>query len=156
MISGVGSHAGPAWAASAPWGRHAQDSTPRVSARASTFDAQITRGGDLKITTEDGDTVSISFSTLQELHAESFRGKADGARVDYRNTQSSSQVSVSIGVEGSLDSQEIADIGKLLDHLANPGQDAGHALGDSLESFTYAYQEQVSAEYSNSRVSVQG
>lgn len=153
-ILGIRSHAGPSWTASAQPGRHAQNAASRVSARASTFDAEISRTGDLKITTQDGDTVSISFSALQPLHAESFRGKADGARVNYRNAQSASQVSVSIGVEGSLDSGEVADIGRLLDHLAHPGQDAAHALGDSLEGFTYAYQEQINVDYSSSRVSV--
>lgn len=156
MTHGIGSHAGPMWQPAASSGRHASNSPARLQARASTVDAQISRTGDLQITTDDGDTVSISFSALKQFHAESFRGKTDGARVDYRNTESSSQVNVSIGVEGTLDSGEIADIGKLLEQLAHPGQDAVQTLGDSLSGFTYAYREQVTAEYSSSRVSEQG
>jgi len=152
MVSGVFSGATPTHAAAAP---EFQRSPVRrgLTARASTLDAGISRSGDLQITTADGDTVHISFSTLQQLHAESVRGKSGGARLDYRNAQQSSQVSVNIGVDGSLDSQEIADIGKLLQNLAGDGQDATRNLGDSLNSFTYAYWEQAYLGYSSSQVS---
>lgn len=160
MFHGIASHGGPAWSQGLQPQRHSQP--PRVQARAEVLDAGISRTGALQVTTDDGDTVSISFAALEQLHAESFRGKAGGARVAYGGRSQSSQVSIDIGVEGSLDTKEVADITNLIQQLSqairNPAATPEAAqLGDggnldSLDAFQFAYQQQVHVDYSSSRV----
>ena len=115
MVHGIPAHGGPEWS------HRAQPQ--RASARAATIDAEINRTGALQVTTDDGDSVTISFAALQQLHAESFRGKAGGAKIAYGNESQTSGVSVNISVDGSLDEQEVADIGELLQQLSSAVQD---------------------------------
>ena len=158
MVHGIPAHGGPEWS------HRAQPQ--RASARAATIDAEINRTGALQVTTDDGDSVTISFAALQQLHAESFRGKAGGAKIAYGNESQTSGVSVNISVDGSLDEQEVADIGELLQQLSSAVQDPsatpdtaqlvaqlsdGGGL-DSLSAFQFAYQEQTHVDYSSSRV----
>ena len=163
MIQGIASHGGPAWSEDIQTERNGRAAQPqRVQARADVLDAEVSRIGALQLTTDDGDTVNISFAALEQLHTESFRGKSNGERVAYGGTSQNSEVSVNISVDGSLDEQEIADISELLGQLsqaiANPEEtpepaqfDDGGSL-DSLDAFQFAYQEQTHVDYSSSRV----
>jgi hypothetical protein len=172
MFHGIGSQGGPAWSQGVQPQQNARSTQrssqqARAQASASVLDAQVSRTGALQVTTDDGDTVSISFAALQQLHAESFRGKAGGARADYGSTSQTSGVSVDINVNGSLNDKEVADIGKLLQELSQaisdpnatgnagqlgPAQFANGGALDSLSNFQFAYQEQTQVDYSSSRV----
>jgi hypothetical protein len=172
MFHGIASHGGPAWSQGAQAQQNARPTQrssqqPRAQASASVLDAQFSSTGALQVTTDEGDTVSISFAALQQLHAESFRGNAGGARVDYGSSSQTSGVSVDINVNGSLNDKEVADIGKLLQELSqaisdpngagnsgqlDPAQFADGGALDSLSNFQFAYQEQAQIDYSSSRV----
>lgn len=160
MFHGIASHGGPARSQGLQPQRHGQP--PRVRARAEVLDAEVSRTGALQVTTDDGDTVSISFAALEQLHAESFRGEAGGARAAYGSRSQSSNVAIGIDVEGSLDTEEVADITNLIQQLSqtirNPETTPGALqLGDggsleSLNAFQFSYQEQVQVDYSSSRM----
>lgn len=137
-----------------------------IRGRATSLDAQVQRSSTLQVRTDDGDTISISISSLQRLQRESVRAQGGGARLQYQGESASSDVSVEIVVDGTLDADEAEDIGDLLAQLTGaaaassgeggdaPGQSAETADNDpfdSLDSFVYAYQEQVSVEYSSAR-----
>ena len=68
MVHGIPAQGSPDWSR----GAH----TPRVSARAVSVDTEVSRTGALQVKTDDGDTITISFAALEQLHAESFRGKS--------------------------------------------------------------------------------
>ena len=159
MFYGIPAHGGPAWSQALQPQRHTQQ--PRVQARAEVLVAEVSRTGTLQVTTDDGDTVSISFSALEQLYAESFRGKAGGARIDYHSRSQSSQVSIDIGVEGSLDREEVADVTNLIQQLSqairNPEATPGAVQlenGGNLTAFQFAYQDDVKVDYGSSRVRV--
>lgn len=163
MFHGIASHTGPAWSEGIQPERNGRAAQPqRVQARAEVLDTEVSRTGALQVTTDDGDTVSISFAALEQLHAESFRGKSNGARVADGSTSQTNGVSVNISVDGSLDEQEVADISELIQQLSQAIHDPdatpeaaqfddGGAL-DSLDAFQFAYQEQTHVDYSSSRV----
>jgi hypothetical protein len=142
--------------------RQSAASPQPVTARAATFDAQIRQTGDLQVTTDQGDKVSISLAALSQLHAESFQGQAGGASIDYGSASSSNKVSVGVEVNGSLDDKELADITKLLGQLAASVHDSSQGVSASqlqdggslasLSSFQFAYVEQIRASYSQSEV----
>jgi len=184
MVHGIPSRGGPEWSNGAlpAWKdpRRGQDAPQtRVQARASALDARaaaldvsVSRAGALQVTTDDGDTISISFATLDQLHAESFHGGTRGAGVAYsrlayshlayQGASQTSSVSVDINVNGSLDDKELSDIGRLLQQLSqaiydpkatpDPAQFADGGVLASLDVFQFAYQEQTHAEYSSSQV----
>jgi hypothetical protein len=117
----------------------------------------VRQAGDLEVTTDDGDHVSISFAALRRVHAEAVQARSEGASLDYGSAASSDKVAIGIHVDGSLDDKEVADIGQLLAQLASsvhgagPGvtasqlQDGGSLA--SLSSFQFAYREQIQASF---------
>ena len=118
------------------------------------FDTETEQQGQLKVTTADGDTVTISFAELDQLQSDSSSATSGGSSAGIRKTQASSSMAANIEVDGSLDDKEVADITKLLRDLVKgssglaSGQGARAAGGlqnigslDSIKSFQFAYQE---------------
>lgn len=163
-----------AWGDGYRAGRHGRSRTdqqnaptqPSVTATAASFDEQVRQTANLQVTTDDGDKVTISFAALRQLHAESVQGQSGNASIDYGSASSSDKVSVGVTVDGSLDDKEVADIGKLLQQLTTSVHDpsqgvAASQLQDggsfaSLDSFQFAYREQIRAAYSQSQVASTG
>jgi hypothetical protein len=126
----------------------------RGSLQQSHFDAEIEQQGQLKVTTADGDTVTISFAESDQLQSDSSSATSGGSSASLQKTRASSSQAVNIEVDGSLDDKEVADITKLLRGLVKvssglaSGQGAKAAAGlqnigslDSIKSFQYAYEE---------------
>jgi hypothetical protein len=129
-------------------------SSRRGSLQLSHFDAEIEQQGQLKVTTADGDTVTISFAELDQLQSDSSSATSGGSSASFRKTRASSSMAANIEVDGSLDDKEVADITKLLRDLVKmssslaSGQGAKAAGGlqnigslDSIKSFQFAYEE---------------
>jgi hypothetical protein len=129
-------------------------SSRRGSLQLSHFDAEIEQQGQLKVTTADGDTVTISFAEVDQLQSDSASATSGGSSASIRKTQASSSMAANIEVDGSLDDKEVADITKLLRGLVKvssalaSGQGAKAAGGlqnigslDSIKSFQFAYEE---------------
>lgn len=72
----------------------------------------------LEITTDDGDTVTISIETSAQLQAEGLYAKGPNGRVRGGSVSGDVDVSVNVEVSGELDQEEIQDIGALLRDLA--------------------------------------
>ncbi len=131
---------------------------------ATSFQAEAQQTGALKLTTADGDTVTISFSALEELQSDSYSAQKKGGTLNYSRSAASSSTSVNIQVDGSLDKGEIEDIGKVLNSLAKAvnsaqnGDTSGAAAAladtgslDSVKDFQFAYQESARIAYSQSQ-----
>jgi hypothetical protein len=129
-------------------------SSRRGSLQLSHFDAEIEQQGQLKVTTADGDTVTISIAELDRLQSDSSSDTSGGSTASFQKTRASSSIAANIEVDGSLDDKEVADITKLLRDLVKvssalaSGQGAKAAgslqnIGalDSIKSFQFAYQE---------------
>jgi hypothetical protein len=104
---------------------------------------RTSQSADLQIVTADGDTVTISSDRTTSVGYAGFAATSGGMRVEGQALQVSSESSVSLSVEGSLDSKELADIRKVVKLLerAASSQDAtrllrrlSHAHLDSLAS----------------------
>jgi hypothetical protein len=150
----------------------AQSNAPSSSfaAQGATLDSKVTQTGDLEVTTNEGDKISISFAALSELHAQTLQAQNGGtgvnsgtnssinSSINYGSTSSSASLAVSVKVDGSLNDKELADIGALIRQLAAgiqyPSQGVSAAqLSDggslsSLNSFQFAYQKQTQVDYS--------
>lgn len=96
---------------------------------------------ELKVRTEDGDTVTLKLSRSAER--ESLRGRtAEGGRFAARSRAVSEQASVEI--EGQLSDEEAADIQELLSGLQSGQLDTEEL--DSLAGFSLNYQQTTRAE----------
>ena len=73
----------------------------------------------LEVKTDDGDTVSISFAALSriEVGAYTASAEADGAAASAQTYSAQSSVNVNVKVEGTLDEEEVKQIGDLLQRL---------------------------------------
>ncbi len=159
-------HGDPGLARWAPPGvrHHYHSSRPERSARdsrvqASRQDSISLKAGALEVTTDDGDKVSIFFAALDQL-SNSAAGAVSGDSAVWSNsTYSASGMSVAVTIDGSLDSEETADISELMQSLlgaAVGGQSGGTPDAASLESlgsFQFAYMEGV--RLSSSRLAAQ-
>ncbi|MEO8025185.1 MAG: hypothetical protein ABI823_01845 [Bryobacteraceae bacterium] len=88
----------------------------RTSRASQRLDAQRASSFQLKLTTAEGDKVTISAEALQALSASS---SADG-----QQAQSASGLSVKVSVQGDLNEQELKDIVKLAQALGTAVSDA--------------------------------
>jgi hypothetical protein len=133
-------------------------------ARSSVLQTDAQQSGALKVTTADGDTVSISFSARQQLQSLTYSGVGRHGSVEYSGSSASSSTTVAIRVDGSLDQSEIEDISKVMESLAQAvsrfrsGDPAGTVTAlagagslDSLQSVQLAYQENARLAGSSSR-----
>ena len=93
---------------------------PQTGTGAAFAGAARTSSFDLELTTADGDRVTLSASTTDVLGAVSVTGK-DGTS---HAAVSSSETSLSLTVEGTLDKDELRDVRKIVKFLARAA--AGH------------------------------
>lgn len=171
MVQGATLHGRPTWADGTHLFRQghgfrqhrtaSSGSTPSVSASASatTLDAEVSSAGALFVTTNDGDKISISFAALNQLHASSLQGGTKDAGVADGNTSAANGISVSVSVDGSLNSGEVTDIANPLKQLAQaiqnpantptPAQFADGGSLDSLSSFQFAYLQNSKLDFSS-------
>ncbi len=145
-----------------------QSNAPSSSfaAQGATLDSKVTQTGDLEVTTNEGDKISISFAALSELHAQTLQAQGGGTgtnsnintSVNYGSTSSSDSLAVNVQVNGSLNDKELADLGALIGQLAAGIQDPSQGVSaaqlsdggslSSLNSFQFAYQKQTQVDYS--------
>jgi hypothetical protein len=123
------------------------------------YEGESRQSASLSVVTADGDTVKISIEGLQRVQMASLDARKGGRQANYASGGAESRLAVSIDVEGSLDQQEAADIGKLLEQLAGAvetarggGAEAVQAapvtVADSLLNYEFAYSEESAASYS--------
>lgn len=99
----------------------------------------------LEVKTEDGDTVSISFAALNRIQAGVYEAQAEGNAASAQSYSAQSSVEVSVKVEGTLDEDEVKQIGDLLDSLVtsarseSPGRPVDTSGFGELDSFEFAY-----------------
>ncbi len=102
----------------------------------------------LQVRTADGDTISISFDALTRDSLGVYQATAGAGRASASSATSESRVGVAVSVEGTLDADEVAEIGTLLQGLvqsARGGEAAPPSLStgfDSLDGFHFAYESQ--------------
>jgi len=99
-------------------GGHATPGGNSVSAAAAVLDVQDSRAGALQLTTDDGDKSNHIVRRPGQTSRGSLQGSSNGTNLAYGSTTLSQGISVSVSVDGSLDSGEVADITKLLGQLA--------------------------------------
>ncbi len=136
--------------------RHQNPSRPDRTRRDSTVQASTSslKAGALEVTTDDGDKVSISFALLNQLSLSAASKTASDTSATSSSTYSINGLSMAVSIDGSLDSEETADISELMQSLfgtAVSGQtDTTLAAGslDSLDSFQFAYMEGTQASVS--------
>jgi hypothetical protein len=150
-------------------GRHfrsGKTTSQDVSVQATHVESESRQEGALKITTADGDTVSISFAALQQFKSDSYGATAGGSSARSAKSTTKSAVKLDVKVNGSLDKNEIADISKLVDQLTAAVNDAHNgdsakaaqdlsSIGslDSVRSFRFAYQESTQLKSNTTRSS---
>lgn len=102
----------------------------------------------LQVRTADGDTISISFDALTRASRGVYQASSGGGRASASMASSESRVGVAVSVEGTLDADEVAEIGTLLQGLvqsARGGEAAAPSLStgfESLDGFHFAYESQ--------------
>jgi hypothetical protein len=120
----------------------------RGVARSTSF----SNAGELTLKTKDGDTVSLSFSTIKSQTAAA-AGSGDSSVL---TASSSSSTEINVEINGSLDKKELSDIMRLLKKLGNflrgGGQDAEKAAklqpkpASSIATFDFSYRQTQSSE----------
>lgn len=149
-------HGDPGLARWAPPGvrHHYHSSRPERSARdsrvqASRQDYLSLKAGALEVTTDDGDKVSISFATLDQLSKSAAGAVSGDSAVGSSSSYSARGMSVAVTIDGSLDSEETADISELMQSLfeaavgGQTGATPDAASLESLDRFQFAYMEGV-------------
>jgi hypothetical protein len=129
-----------------------------TAAQGSSFDSKVTQTGDLEVTTDEGDKISISFAALSELHAKTLQAQSGGTSIDNGSASSSDQLAINVQVNGSLNDKELSDLKSLIGQLAGAIQDPSQNISasqlsdggslSSLNSFQFAYQKQTQVDYS--------
>lgn len=123
-------------------------------------DTQAQQSGVLKVTTAEGDVVTISFGAMEQARSDSrFRSTPGGYSASYGSSASAS-MSVGVQIEGSLSDKEVADITALMGHLGaaiedSRSGDSAKLAGDvaaagklqSIQGFQFAYQESYRGDY---------
>jgi hypothetical protein len=146
---------------------YAQDS---VRIRQRQYQQRSASEGKLEITTAEGDKVTLSFSQAAERSRA--RGAVEGSDTGVTRTQAtaqSSQVQLSVSVEGDLSKQELEDIGKLVNALSRATRSiqsgdiekASRAISranqlGSISQYSYAYQASAETSFQESRLDVLG
>jgi hypothetical protein len=132
----------PSWTPRAPARNTAQQSTRTEATRTESarIEATSRRAGDLQVVTDDGDTINISFRTLERLKAVT-NGTDTSMRAD-------SRLKMNISISGSLDDEEIADLGQLLTQLGSAGASLAPTVPNSLQSYNYSYRQDDALKYS--------
>jgi hypothetical protein len=132
-----------------------------ASLQASQLQYEAEQSGVLKITTAQGDTVSISFAALNEIESQSANASAGGSSASASNSEVASAYAASVQINGSLNSNEQSDITKLLGGLLQAMQDESsgntaqaaqdlQGIGslNSLQSFQFQWQQETQAQAS--------
>ena len=113
---------------------------PVVRARSRSFESNT--NFELKVRTDEGDTVTLKFS--RSVDRESIRVRTPEGRLSARSSSVNEQASVQI--EGQLSDEEAADIQELLAGLQSGQIDAEEL--DSLSGFSLSYQQSTRSEQS--------
>lgn len=121
---------------------------------ASHLEADVEQKGSLKVTTAEGDTVTISFTESDSLQSDSVGGRSGGLSASSGQSRVSSSLDMHIQVDGSLDDKEVADISKLMRDLVKTASGLINDNGtkatqeiqkmrvpSSIQSYQFAYQE---------------
>ena len=128
-------------------GHSCQPSEAR-QARGAAVSFESRESASLEVRTADGDTISISFDALSRASRAVFQVAAGGGSASAALASSESRVGVAVSVEGTLDADEVAEIGDLLQGLvqsARGGEAAIPSLStgfESLDAFHFSYESQ--------------
>ena len=161
----VGFHAGRQLAAPHDPGHSGRPAAKISTATQSAAEAQ--QAGALKITTSEGDVVTISFAGLQQSQWDTYQATSPQGTAAGSTATSSSAMYVGVKVEGSLSDKEMTEIGTLMEHLGAAVNDAQAGDGSklaadltatrslgSVQSFQFAYQESARSEYRSTTTAV--
>jgi len=85
-----------------------------VAAAVSRLSVQSTRATELRVTTDEGDRVTISTSSTRALSYAAASGVAGGTRASAESMTASGSDSLSIIVEGALSRDELVDLRKVI------------------------------------------
>lgn len=132
--------------------------TPQQAASTALAASRSTQtSGALAIQTDDGDTVTLSFSALQSLSVAAIESQSSTTKIQAGSSTSSNSTQFSVSIEGDLDQGEWADILKLArkffsaikDISRNDPERAAARMArvhnlDSLAGFAYTLQRQDS------------
>ena len=96
----------------------------------------------LNVRTAEGDTVELSFDTTSQKQVESGKVRSSEGNATYSSASQSDSFNFSAKVSGDLNSQELADIGKLVQSLQS-GEPSTASLS-SLEAYSGSFTQTTS------------
>lgn len=125
--------------------------------------------GSLTLTTDEGDTVTISFRNQQNTHVDQTKLYGPNGSFESTKTRSRESSQLSVSLDGELSEAELKDITDLVNRLSASIDSASKGDGSSsqeqasatttedlgtLQSYNFAYQQSSQVSYKSTLISV--
>lgn len=107
----------------------------RVRTHAESTNSTLT----LKVRTAEGDTVELSYDAASLKQHETGKAQSSQGKVAYTSDSQSDSFNFNVKIDGNLNDQELADIGKLIQSLKS-GNSAAPSVS-SLAAYSGAYKQ---------------